>query len=353
MFLLFLVVAIRVGCCDGTTTYREIFHCITTEDFPNSAIEEFKTESQVECAAVCSAHVQCKAFRLLPTSDHAQFMCTLHSRTLLSQTCDKYTSTEPDYNDIMSPCENGGVYSEEFGNCSCSGGYVGSRCERLMTDCAEGFELGHYVEEKMVFMIHPIGAPRPFLVYCDIGQYGARMFTMRHEGILDFSRPWVDYKTGFGNLSGDFWLGLDHIHYLTNSRPMKLIVRITTRMPSDAYPERKHTYRHLTVGDESTGYVLNFNSTWAHVGTYTLGDCLTPMRGKKFSTYDVDNDDDPGQNCAAVHQGAWWFTACGECNPTGPIINQTSGYLSNIPDEAFWHPGIPTYSLTKVEMFLK
>lgn len=100
MLLLFLVVAIRVGFCDGATTYREIFHCITTEDFPNSAIEEFKTESKVECAAVCSAHVQCKAFRLLPTSDDAQFMCTLHSRTLLSQTCDNYTSTEPGYNDV-------------------------------------------------------------------------------------------------------------------------------------------------------------------------------------------------------------------------------------------------------------
>ena len=32
---------------------------------------------------------------------------------------------------------------------------------------------------------------------------------------VDFYRDWVDYKNGFGDTGGDFWLGNDAIHKLT------------------------------------------------------------------------------------------------------------------------------------------
>lgn len=42
------------------------------------------------------------------------------------------------------------------------------------------------------------------------------MIQRRQDGSVDFYRNWQDYKTGFGDLSGEFWMGNDKIYELTN-----------------------------------------------------------------------------------------------------------------------------------------
>ena len=39
------------------------------------------------------------------------------------------------------------------------------------------------------------------------------------DGSEDFYRGWADYVAGFASLKREFWLGLDHIHYLTSTVP--------------------------------------------------------------------------------------------------------------------------------------
>ena len=44
---------------------------------------------------------------------------------------------------------------------------------------------------------------------------------------MDFYRNWADYKRGFGDVNGEFWLGNDNIHLLTKRNDQKLKIELT------------------------------------------------------------------------------------------------------------------------------
>ncbi|XP_061397985.1 ficolin-2-like [Musca vetustissima] len=157
-----------------------------------------------------------------------------------------------------------------------------------------------------------IFGPNSFLVPCD-GDW--TIIQRRLNGSVDFQRNWLDYKTGFGNMQGEFWLGLDKIYSLTALRggvELKIEMQDFDNVWSYAH------YGSFSVGNENTKYKLMVNG-------YTqspAGDSLVFNTALPFSTSDQDNDDIENKNCASLMMGAWWYL---DCN-TGRNISNLNGF---------------------------
>ena len=78
------------------------------------------------------------------------------------------------------------------------------------------------------------------------------MVQKRVNGSVDFYRGWEEYKKGFGELSGEFWLGLDKIHRLTGQTDNRLRVDLVDNDGNTGYAE----YGTFTVADEASKYKL-------------------------------------------------------------------------------------------------
>nr|CAB3245561.1 ficolin-2-like [Phallusia mammillata] len=137
----------------------------------------------------------------------------------------------------------------------------------------------------------------------DFREDGWTVFQRRFNGSVVFgTRVWQEYKNGFGNFNGEFWLGLDEIHRLTSGRLCRLHVNLVGFDGSQAFAE----YSSFAVDDESDNYRL-------HVSGYngTAGDSLAYHDGIQFSTTDRKHDR-TNWNCALQrgYSGGWWYNAC-------------------------------------------
>ena len=144
---------------------------------------------------------------------------------------------------------------------------------------------------------------------------GWTVFQRRQDGSVDFNRSWRDYEDGFGNLTGEFWLGLGKINRLTKEQSNTLRVDLGDFDGNTSYAQ----YTTFSVGDNTTEYTLT-------VGGYsgTAGDSLAWYHnGMKFSTSDNDNDNYSG-NCALRWPGAWWFNNCFTSHLNGPYHHVSS-----------------------------
>ena len=108
-----------------------------------------------------------------------------------------------------------------------------------------------------MYKINPDGLGE-FEVFCDQKTAGGgwTVFQKRRDGSVDFFRAWDDYKRGFGNLNGEFWLGLDKIHRLTVIGGYKLRVDLEDNYGNTAFAE----YSSFSVTSERAKYQLSLGS---------------------------------------------------------------------------------------------
>ncbi|CAN7989134.1 unnamed protein product, partial [Ixodes hexagonus] len=180
-------------------------------------------------------------------------------------------------------------------------------------DCWDLLQGGHNVSG--VYRIRPLNSPEPLFVYCDMDTDGGgwTLIQRRNDGSVEFQREWNDYKHGFGNVAGEFWLGNSHIYRLTAQKLYQLRVEL-----EDFEGARAHAmYASFALGNEQEKYALKL------LGTFEggeAGDGLAPHAAMGFSTLDVDHDQWEEGSCAKDHQGAWWFNQCGSSSLNGGYV---------------------------------
>ncbi|XP_065063778.1 ficolin-2-like isoform X1 [Rhopilema esculentum] len=184
-----------------------------------------------------------------------------------------YMTTEEDQMNLgptckaLMPCQNGGTCQDTCDNkgykCTCVPPYTGYNCETI--------------KEWTVFQ-------------------------RRVSADVDFYRDWASYKVGFGDPSGNFWLGLDKLHELAKpGAGAKLRVDMKVRTGESYYAE----YSKFEVENEAASYRLNVSGF-----TGNVRDSLAYHSGNRWTTYDRDNDQRSNGNCATIYKGAWWYNSC-------------------------------------------
>jgi len=185
-------------------------------------------------------------------------------------------------------------------------------------------------------------------VFCDMTTNGGgwTVIQRRIDGSVDFYRGWDEYKNGFGDSNGEYWIGNDVIHTLTKDQTQNMMIRVEA-----------------TAFDGSTNYVIvdgfwiedELNDYRIHLGQLLEGEQphyedFSTMDGKKFSTHDRDNDENVNSNCATINKGGYWYKACRRVSPNG-LYSHTP--QCNFPQGIIWITWKPDICLKAISLAIK
>ncbi|XP_062865674.1 microfibril-associated glycoprotein 4-like [Trichomycterus rosablanca] len=192
----------------------------------------------------------------------------------------------------------------------------------LPLDCEDIFNNGS--THSGVYTIYPVGHKRPVQVYCDMGcaeddhDLNGRwtVIQRRMDGSVNFYRPWDQYRNGFGDVNGEYWLGLQNIFLITWMQKHELRVEMEDFEHARVYAQ----YSSFYIDSESDRYKL-------HVSGYVdggAGDSLSYHSENPFATFDRDVS-----SWALSYEGGFWFASYLRANPNGVYK---------------WGNGVPAYT---------
>ena len=140
--------------------------------------------------------------------------------------------------------------------------------------------------------------------YCDMTTSGGGWIVIQRNkknSLVDFNnKNWTDYEKGFGDLSTEFWYGLESMHCLTQRGQWEMRVDYQKNDKTWSYLH----YNQFSVGNASEEYPLTIGG-FTGVGT----DRFKYHNNEKFSTVDNENDKWSGGNCAARFKSGWWHNS--------------------------------------------
>jgi len=117
-----------------------------------------------------------------------------------------------------------------------------------------------------------------------------------------FNRSWEEYKVGFNDKRGNYWLGNELLSQLTKHGHYKLRFDLQLQDHTWYYAQ----YLVFLVSSEATNYTVRVSGYSGN-----LHDSFSTCNHMKFTTYDRDND--PWRNaayknnCAVYYGGGFWY----------------------------------------------
>nr|XP_012596531.1 tenascin-X isoform X5 [Microcebus murinus] len=174
-------------------------------------------------------------------------------------------------------------------------------------DCGEEMQNGASTSRPTTIFLSG-NREQPLNVFCDMETDGGGwlVFQRRVDGQTDFWRDWEEYAHGFGNISGEFWLGNEALHSLTKAGDYSM--RVDLRAGDEAVFAQYDSFR---VDSAAEYYRLHLEGYHG-----TAGDSMSYHSGSVFSA----RDRDPNNlliSCAVSYRGAWWYRNCHYANLNG------------------------------------
>ncbi|XP_078576547.1 angiopoietin-related protein 1-like [Branchiostoma floridae x Branchiostoma japonicum] len=178
---------------------------------------------------------------------------------------------------------------------------------------------------------------------------GWTVIQRRQDGSVPFDRKWEGYKQGFGNKSGEYWLGNENIHLLTKRKNYKLRVVLEDWSGATRFAE----YSTFRVSGESDGYRLHLSGYSGNAGDSMVAGSYS-NNGQRFSTVDRDNDASSSTHCSQhFGQGGWWFRYCGNSYLNGRYLGNCGSSCSGGQGVLWGHWRGYYYSLKSVSMKIR
>ncbi|XP_073821717.1 ficolin-1-A-like [Musca autumnalis] len=159
----------------------------------------------------------------------------------------------------------------------------------------------------------------------------------RQDASVDFNRPWLDYKLGFGNPDASFFIGLERLHKMTSHvGPQELLVVMTDFQNRTRFAN----YDVLRIGNETENYAIK------ELGEYfgDAGDGLGYHKNKEFSTYDRNNNAGKIKDCPHHFQAGWWYhDPCYKSNLHGPYRSELNSQNPGVSWDPWMHYSADTW----------
>lgn len=174
-------------------------------------------------------------------------------------------------------------------------------------------------------------------VYCDMTGGGWTLMAINRVDASTtlFAKDWATYKAGFGDVSSATasagWIGNENIYRLTRDGTATL--KVVTNLGTHYYPG----WSVLGEDQEYRMFVPNSSSNKANADSG-----LRYAHGRRFSTFDRDNDEH-ASNCAGDQKTGWWFRGC-----------WYTLYAANVASQSYWNePDTGTQDFSTIALWLR